>query len=102
MPHIQFRLAVADPTYHARLRATQGADFLPRAVRTGTTDKFQRYRARRKADGMKLVRIWVPDPRSPDVAARALREAESLRGAPDEQEAMHFIEAAMRDLDFDV
>jgi hypothetical protein len=100
MPHIQFRVALGDPAYHIRLRATAEAD-LPRAARTGTSDKFQRYRARRKADGMKLVRIWVPDPRSPDVAARALREAESLRGAPDEQEAMDFIEAAMRDLDFD-
>lgn len=48
---------------------------------------------------MKLARIWIPDPRSPEIAERALREAESLRGAPDEQEVLDFIEAAMRDLD---
>jgi hypothetical protein len=50
---------------------------------------------------MKLARIWIPDPRSPDVAARALREAEYLRGAVDEQEVLDFIEAAIRDLDLD-
>ncbi len=50
---------------------------------------------------MKLVRIWVPDPNSPEFAAAARREAEVLRGAPEEQEALDFIEAAMRDLDDD-
>lgn len=74
---------------------------MPRTARDDTRDKFQRYRAKRKAEGMKLLRIWVPDPRSPEVAALALREAESLRGAQDEQEALDFIEAAMRDLDLD-
>ena len=74
---------------------------LPRAARDDKHDKFQRYRAKRKAAGMKLLRIWVPDPRAPDIAAQAVREAESLRGAPDEQEALDFIEAAMRDLDLD-
>ncbi len=48
---------------------------------------------------MKLVRIWIPDPRSPEFAAKAQREAEALRGAPEEQEALDFIEAAIRDLD---
>lgn len=74
---------------------------MPRPIRNDGMDKFRRYRASRKADGMKLVRIWVPDPRSPDVAVRALREAEALRGATDEREALDFIEAAMRDLDLD-
>jgi hypothetical protein len=47
---------------------------------------------------MKLIRIWLPDPRSPEIAAKAQREAEVLRGAPEEEEALDFIEAAMRDL----
>jgi hypothetical protein len=50
---------------------------------------------------MKLARIWIPDPRAPEVAALALREAEALRGAADEQEALDFIEAAICDLDWD-
>jgi hypothetical protein len=33
---------------------------------------------------MKLVRIWVPDPNTPAFAAAAQREAEVLRGAPEE------------------
>jgi Protein of unknown function (DUF3018) len=62
-------------------------------------DKFQRFRARQKATGMKLVRIWVPDPDNPEFAAKVRREADVLRGAPEEQEAHDFIEAALRDAD---
>jgi hypothetical protein len=48
---------------------------------------------------MKLVRIWVPDADNPAFAAKARREADVLRGAPEEQEALDFIEAALRDAD---
>ena len=74
---------------------------MPRAARDDGLDKFRRYRSRQKAAGMKLVRIWLPDPRSPEFAAAAQREVEALRGAPEEEEALDFIEAAMRDLDLD-
>jgi hypothetical protein len=43
----------------------------------------------------------VPDPRSPEFTALAEREAAALRGAPEEQDALDLIEAAMRDLDLD-
>jgi hypothetical protein len=55
-------------------------------------NKFQRYRASRKARGMKLVRIWVPDPHAPGFRAEAERQAALLRGAPEELEALDFIE----------
>jgi len=74
---------------------------MPRPARDDGLDKFRRFRTNRKAAGMKLVRIWVPDPSSPEFAAAARREAEVLHGAPEEQEALDFIEAAMRDLDDD-
>jgi hypothetical protein len=74
---------------------------MPRPARDDGLDKFRRFRTNRKAAGMKLVRIWVPDPNSPEFAAAARREAKVLRGAPEEQEALDFIEAAMRDLDDD-
>jgi hypothetical protein len=48
---------------------------------------------------MKLVRIWIPDPHAPEIAACARREAEALRGAADEQEVLDFIEASTRDID---
>jgi hypothetical protein len=56
--------------------------------------KFQRFRRRQANKGMKLLRIWVPDPSSPEFAAEAERQAKLLRGRPEEQEAMAFIEAA--------
>ena len=43
---------------------------------------------------MKLVRIWVPDPTVPGFRKAASRQAASLRGAPEEAEALDFIQAA--------
>jgi hypothetical protein len=57
-------------------------------------DKFQRYRATRRQRGLKLVRLWVPDPAAPGFLAEAERQACLLRNAPDEAEALAFIEAA--------
>ncbi len=57
-------------------------------------DKFQRYRASKTAAGMKLVRLWVSDPRAPGFVAEAERQARLLRGAPEEGDALNFIEAA--------
>ncbi len=72
---------------------------MPRPAPNDNLDKFRRLRANRKAAGMKLVRIWVPDPDRPDFAAKARREAALLRGAPEEQEALDFIEQALREID---
>jgi hypothetical protein len=44
--------------------------------------------------GMKLLRVWVPDPTRPEFAAEAARQARLLRGRPEEAEALTFIEAA--------
>jgi len=66
---------------------------MPRPARTDGLDKFQRYRATRRARGMKLLRIWVPDPRAPGFPEEVERQASLLRGAPEEREALDFIEA---------
>jgi Protein of unknown function (DUF3018) len=55
--------------------------------------KFQRYRRSQARKGMKLLRIWVPDPSSPEFAKEGKRQAKLLRGRPEEEEAMAFIEA---------
>lgn len=60
----------------------------------GQDSKFQRYRASRRAQGMKLLRVWLPDPRQAGFAKEASRQAALLRGAPEETEALLFIEAA--------
>jgi hypothetical protein len=47
---------------------------------------------------MKLVRLWVPDPKAPGFIEEAARQARLLRDAPEEKEALDFIEAVA---DFD-
>jgi len=71
---------------------------MPRAPTKYETDKFGRYRASQRARGMKLLRVWVPDPRAPGFREEARRQAALLRGSPDEAEALDFIEAAALDL----
>lgn len=67
---------------------------MPRAVRADGFNKFQRYRASRRASGMKLLRVWVPDPHAPGFRDEAHRQALLLRDAPEEVDALDFIEAA--------
>lgn len=57
-------------------------------------NRFQRFRARRKAQGMKELRLWVPDPAQPGFAAEVKRQVDLLREAPEEQETLEFIETA--------
>ena len=61
---------------------------MPRAARADGLDKFQRYRASRRASGMKLLRVWVPDPLVPGCQAEAHRQAMILRGASEEGDAL--------------
>jgi hypothetical protein len=70
---------------------------MSRRIEDGMT-KFQRYRVRYKNRGMKLVRLWVPDPTALGFAEEAARQARLLRSAPEEKEALDFIEAVA---DFD-
>ena len=67
---------------------------MPHPASNDGLDKFQRYRASRRASGLKLLRVWVPDPCAPGFRAEAERQAQLLRDAPDERDALDFIEAA--------
>jgi hypothetical protein len=67
---------------------------MPRPAHKDGVDKFRRYRSSQKQRGMKLVRLWVPDPKAPGFRRQARRQAQLLRGAPEEQEALAFIEGA--------
>ena len=71
---------------------------MPRTKRaTGDgLSKFQRYRKTQHSKGMKLLRVWVPDPHRPEFAKEAERQAKLLRGRPEEQEALAFIETAFK------
>ncbi len=57
-------------------------------------NKFRRYRQSKHHKGMRLLRVWVPDPRRPEFAEEAARQAARLRGGADERDALAFIEAA--------
>jgi Protein of unknown function (DUF3018) len=63
------------------------------APKDGLT-KFQRYRRTQADKGMKLLRVWVPDPTRPEFAKEAARQGRLLRGRPEQAEALAFIEAA--------
>jgi hypothetical protein len=67
---------------------------MPRAAPPDGLDELSRYRVGRKAQGMKLLRIWVPDPSLPGFREEARRQAAVLREAPELKEATDFIDAA--------
>jgi hypothetical protein len=56
--------------------------------------KFQRYRKNKQKLGMKLLRVWVPDPEASGFKKEARRQAALLRRTPEEAETLRFIEAA--------
>lgn len=56
-------------------------------------DKFQTYRANKRRQGLKLVRLWLPDSKSATVRRRIRRQCVALRGTPADKEALDFIEA---------
>jgi len=66
---------------------------LVRKMANDGLNKFKRYRISKQAKGMKLLRPSVPDPTAPGFAQEARRQAALLRGAPEETEALNFIEA---------
>ena len=55
-------------------------------------NKFKRYRERLKAKGLRQIHLWVPDTKQPGFADELRRQVTSLKGAPEEQEALDFIE----------
>jgi hypothetical protein len=55
-------------------------------------NKFKRYRERLKAKGLRQIHLWVPDTKQPGFADELRRQVASLKGAPEEQEALDFIE----------
>mgnify|MGYP001405722655 CR=1 FL=1 len=63
-----------------------------RRVAETELSKYQRYRVRRSQQGMKLLRVWVPDPVAEGFLEEAKRQAAQLKGAPEEAEVLEFIE----------
>lgn len=66
---------------------------MPRPAIKDGLSKQARYRAAKKAAGLKEVRLWVPDTSNPEFLAQLKRDMEAIRNDPDEAEVMAFIEA---------
>ena len=72
----------------------------PKVARAGTRrpkkssrEKVKAYRERMRKRGMKLIQIWVPDPKSPYFFAEARRQARLIANSPHEKEDQAFIDS---------
>jgi hypothetical protein len=70
---------------------------LPRPAAKDDQSKYARYRASKKRQGLKLVRLWLPDVNAPGFKEEAERQAAVLRGQPEEIETLAFMEALTLD-----
>lgn len=60
-------------------------------------ERVSAHRARMRAQGLRPVQIWVPDVRSPDVAAEAHRQSALVAAADGANDDMDFVEAVSDD-----
>lgn len=58
------------------------------------SERMRGYRARRRAAGLRLIQLWVPDTRSKRFVAECRRQCRLLRDDPAEVEALDFIARA--------
>ena len=58
-------------------------------------DKYKAYRARKKAAGLKEVRIWTFDPKAPGFQERLDRDIARINASESERATIAVIEAGM-------
>lgn len=63
-----------------------------------TREKVQRHRDRLRAQGMRLVQIWVPDVRSRSFVLAARKQSRAVAASPFEAGDQAFIDAISTDL----
>ena len=56
-------------------------------------ERTANYRRRMRAAGLRPVQIWVPDTAQPGFAKKLRSQVAALKGAPEEREALDFIES---------
>ncbi len=66
---------------------------MPRPAIKDGLSKQARYRAAKKAAGLKEVRLWTIDPARPEFKAQLEREMAMIRNDPDEIEVAKLIDA---------
>jgi hypothetical protein len=57
-------------------------------------ERIRSYRVRKRAAGLRLLQLWVPDTRSPRFVEECRRQSRLLRGDAAEADALGFIERA--------
>jgi len=57
-------------------------------------ERMRGYRVRKRASGLRLIQLWVPDTRSRKFAAECRRQCRLMRGDAEEAAALSFIERA--------
>jgi hypothetical protein len=60
-------------------------------------DKFRRYRARKKAQGLREVRLWVPDVRAPGFQDRMDKQIAAINESGTHRDALDWIEEVIAD-----
>jgi hypothetical protein len=70
-----------------------GTSRVKSAQRSPSRKKVKAYRERMRKRGMKLIQIWVPDPKSPYFLAEARRQARLIAESPHEKEDQAFIDS---------
>ena len=56
-------------------------------------DKYRAYRARKKAAGLRELRIWVPDVNAPGFQKRLDEQAARINASADEKDVLDWCEA---------
>lgn len=60
-------------------------------------DKFRRYRDRKKAQGLREIRMWVPDVDAPGFQDRLDREIAAINASMSNREALDWIDGVVVD-----
>lgn len=63
------------------------------AQRKATRKKVSAHRARMRAQGMRLLQIWVPDTRSPEFAKEARRQSRAVARSKHAKEDQAFVDS---------
>jgi len=58
-----------------------------------TRAKVSAHRARMRAQGMRLIQIWVPDTRSPEFAKEARRQSRAVARSKHAREDQDFVDS---------
>lgn len=70
---------------------------MPQTAPKPQPSKFARYRARKCANGMRLLRMWVPDVNAPGFQEEIERQVALMNASPDEAEVTRWIEDVTED-----